>query len=574
MEIRSFADIAAIDGELAGLFLCSYDEAVGWIYAVKNGIGAWIESHNKQYWEVVRFVCEQRGILGKLGRDRKTVRLTRKEFALVLLKFCPEVLAKDESESALKSSMEHYPYIAELRRLWNDGWGGSGHVANQHIKQVKALLDNTPLPEAPAGERELTPEEVMRAYLLREVDSKAGRFPCSKVCVGQQYERIRPALSVETYKSERFLREHRPSAIEAYEFVGGVLQMEKLNELIGLYAGLQVKLFIVSTAGLRPDVRARAIEAKVGYVILNPHMPMTSDDYVLPRSIEDNSRWRRNLEVLEGDRPMTTPLLILDGSDALGSPRLTSSLADVLNGYGVAVKKHRLLDIPFLTEVEIEARAEALTRNDVEAKRRMLGTSSLLNADMSIDPFAYAEACGLSYGEETVEGSSQLGRLDVMNSRAILNADGKGNESRYRFTMAHELAHYVLHAPLFRRQGVVSIGESEETLAVSQNGSVRLEYQANRFASYLLMPSRLVEDLYKYYFDMYVTRKYGDTLHPLYYSPQQRETWGSYRAIVVRIARMMRVSEQAMQIRMKSLGLLEMPDRTPLSYNFSFRSKN
>ena len=558
MKIRSFEDIEAIDSELAGLFLRP-DTAVGWIYAVENGIKEWIGTHNKQYWEVVRYVSAQRGILGKLGNDRKSIRLTRKEFALVLLKFCPDVLAKDESESALKSSMEHYPYIDYLRRFGNYEWKGSDHVANQHIRQVEALLDNKPLTEVHDEERNPTLEDLVEEYLRREVDGQAVGFPRSKVCVRPQYDGFSPALSVETYKSEQFLREHRPTHIEAYEFVDGVLQRSKLHELMGQYSGKHVKLFIVSSSGLLPEVRSLATKADVGYVLLNPHSVMTSENYVLPRSIEDYTRWRHDLEVLEGKRPMTTPILILNGADALGGPKLTSSLADVLSELGVAVKRHRLLNIPYLSEDEIEARADAMTQGDAEAKKRMLNRSSILNADFSFDPFSYADSCGLSYGEEAMDKNFQLGRLDVENNRVILNSEVKENNNRYRFTMAHELGHYILHAPLFRQQGIVSVGESEETLAISRSNSRRLEYQANRFASCLLMPRGLVKALYAYYFDLYVTRIFGDSFHALYYNPEQSETWGSYKAIVVRIARMMCVSEQAMQIRMKSLELLKMP---------------
>ena len=151
MQIRSFEDIITIDGELACLFL-RQDEAVNWIYAVEHGIKGWIDKHNKQYWDVVRHVSQQRGIVGKLEKDRTSVKLTREDFACVILKFCPNAFENGETVSKLKSSMEHYPYISDLRFLENKSIGHNKphHTfATHHIEEVEAILDLKPLIDLP-----------------------------------------------------------------------------------------------------------------------------------------------------------------------------------------------------------------------------------------------------------------------------------------------------------------------------------------------------------------------------------------------------------------------------------------
>jgi len=63
-------------------------------------------------------------------------------------------------------------------------------------------------------------------------------------------------------------------------------------------------------------------------------------------------------------------------------------------------------------------------------------------------------------------------------------------ERRYRFTLAHEVAHVVLHRDLF--SSVASVSSKEEWIAANQRltdatgGSV--EYQANCFAGLVLVP--------------------------------------------------------------------------------------
>ena len=578
MTIHSFDELLAIDEELASLFLRP-DEAVKWIYAVENGIKDWIGKHNKQYWEIVRYVSEQKGILGKLRKDGKTVRLTRNDFAQVLLKFCPNAVEKGETISALKSSMEHYQFAA----IWKDlEKKTDGHIVRPLIKTVEDLLYSKPIVESNEKASKPTLEDLLAEYLRREVDEQSVRFLRSKVCIRPQYGDICPAISVETYKSEQFLKEHRPSHIEAYEFVDGVLKKSKLNELTGQYQGSDIKLYIVSSFGLTPDVRALATDRGIGYVLLNPNTGMTSEAYVLPRSIEDHAKQQYYLDILEGNRSMTSPLLIMDGS------MLTSSLTDVLCDNGVAVKNQRLLNIPFLSEDDIERIANTLTKKEVDAKISSLNN---LNPDFSLDPFAYATLCGLSHREEVME-ESQLGLLIIGEPNcAILNSAGEGDPTkvfstsnskrrsmcslsiqeiiggmvteykrkfnvRKRFTMAHELGHHILHSPLFKEQGVESVGESEKTLLISKGDSRRLEYQANKFASFFLMPKELVKTLYNIYYSQY----YGGIPRPLYYDPEKRETWPGYDNIVGNMTNILQVSFHAMKIRLQSLGLLNTPN--------------
>ena len=559
-KIKSYEDVVMIDADLASLFLRP-EEAANWIYAMENGIKDWISKNNKQYWEIVRYVSMQRGILGKLEKDGKTVRLTRKDFAQVLLKFCPDAIKEGETDNTLKSNMEHYQFLKELKNIDAQL---SGHLVRHHIKDVENLLDQKPLIELHEEEVKPTLEDLVEDYLRQEVEEKnTNGFPITKVCIRPQYDDVCPAISVETYCSEKLLKDHKPSLIVAYEFVDGILQKSKLNEFVGQYYGKNVKLFIVSSSGLLPDVRALATERNIGYVRLNPNSKMTSEDYILPRSIEDYTKFQHDLKVLTGEKSMTTPILIMDGS------KLTSSLADVLNENGVAVKIHRLLNIPFLSNDEIEKRANELTEEDVKERIRMFKRLSTLkidpsidlldNADLSIDPFEYAESCGLNYHTEEID-ELQLGCLDVEKDHVILNSKGLDNYNRYRFTMAHELGHYILHSPLFKEQGVVSVGESEKTLSISISDSRRLEHQANLFASFLLMPKVLVATLYIHFFEIRIHQVYGDSFSALWYNPSQPETWAPYKNVVVSIAHILGVSQQALTIRLKSLGLLKMPD--------------
>ena len=565
MKIESFEDIKAIDSKLACLFL-RQDEAVKWINAINGGIKEWIERNNKQYWEVVRFVTWSRGILGVVKKDKKSIVLTRENFARVLLKFCPDAVTDHETIEAIKASMEHYPYTGQLKNLEKTL---DGHFVRHHIRDVEALLDSNTIVEQTEPKEPSVPtlEEKVEKYCRTIVDEKTDRFPCSKVCVRPQYNDITPALSIETYESRRFLHEGLPSGIVAFEFIRDTLQMNKLYEFIGQYSSKHIKLFIVSSKGLLPEVRALAFEKHIGYVRLNPKKEMTSENFELPRSIEDYSKQMLYIEMLKGKKPINIPQLVMDDSD------ITPFLADVLREQGVSVKSTHAFFVPYISPNNIEDRVESLIGNDVQSIINKLRVSGLGAEGCSINPNTYATSLGLTYSTKEMEGEPQLGKLNVKKKHITLYTTRTDAHSM-RFTMAHELGHYVLHSPLFKEKNIVTVGETSETLSFINNESSRwLECQANMFASNLLMPKKLVVALYGILFKKYVQDIYGDSIHPLYYNPKQRETWNSYNNIVRTMAMILDVSQMAMDIRLQSLGLLKIGEQNTHVSNFLFSFK-
>lgn len=61
---------------------------------------------------------------------------------------------------------------------------------------------------------------------------------------------------------------------------------------------------------------------------------------------------------------------------------------------------------------------------------------------------------------------------------------------RYRFSLAHELAHYLLHQDLYRQNKIESVADwrrIQQTIGEDDYGW--FEYQANSFAGLVLMPS-------------------------------------------------------------------------------------
>ncbi|HHX57134.1 MAG TPA: ImmA/IrrE family metallo-endopeptidase [Clostridiales bacterium] len=63
------------------------------------------------------------------------------------------------------------------------------------------------------------------------------------------------------------------------------------------------------------------------------------------------------------------------------------------------------------------------------------------------------------------------------------------NQGRYRFTLAHELAHWILHKEKIKSEVAYDDSQSDKAM----------EYQADYFASVLLMPLPVIKRFFHYY---------------------------------------------------------------------------
>lgn len=81
--------------------------------------------------------------------------------------------------------------------------------------------------------------------------------------------------------------------------------------------------------------------------------------------------------------------------------------------------------------------------------------------------------------------SGQIGQED---NDFVIRINRHEAKHRQRFTLAHELAHYLLHRDRIVAEG----GWSENVLLRAPNQPVQIEYEANRLASDLVIPSDLL----------------------------------------------------------------------------------
>lgn len=121
--------------------------------------------------------------------------------------------------------------------------------------------------------------------------------------------------------------------------------------------------------------------------------------------------------------------------------------------------------------------------------------------------------------------SGKLVNLGGSPEEFEIQVNAAHGENRRRFTIAHEIAHYVLHRDMIAEAIV------DNELYRSEQISSRYEAQANAYAADLLMPQELVQRVYEE-----LVRLGGN------------EQWITYN-----MATRFRVSEQAMKIRLRTV---------------------
>ncbi len=103
------------------------------------------------------------------------------------------------------------------------------------------------------------------------------------------------------------------------------------------------------------------------------------------------------------------------------------------------------------------------------------------------------------------EDKNFLGGTMIDKQTIEINESLSDQEGRMHFTAAHEIGHIVLHVPLYKQQNNKDASKhqiiSRKDSGFEGNKKEPEEWQADKFAAYLLMPSKLIK---KAFFKNYI----------------------------------------------------------------------
>jgi hypothetical protein len=161
------------------------------------------------------------------------------------------------------------------------------------------------------------------------------------------------------------------------------------------------------------------------------------------------------------------------------------------------------------------------------------------------------------FGVDDVHGALWVNERRVGIHRRLDPAENPSKLGRYRFTLAHEAGHWRLHRHLFLRkanqQSLLPESTPRPEYICRSSDKDPIEYQADRFASCLLMPKEMVKRAW---------HEWRGDMDPMYLADIRAEANGDITDELVLenairpFAATFQVSPEAMRIRCEGMGFL------------------
>lgn len=144
----------------------------------------------------------------------------------------------------------------------------------------------------------------------------------------------------------------------------------------------------------------------------------------------------------------------------------------------------------------------------------------------------------------------RLGVCDFANQNILYSPFVQLYSKRWRFTIAHEIGHVVLHRKYF---DVSKVFEEDEAI-LNTTTIDRMEVQANLFAAMLLMPKPIFIGVYLQFYDQLEIPKKN---YPKIYVDNQDVNMEDFNNLIELLSNKFFVSKEAVEYRMAHFGLIE-----------------
>ena len=199
--------------------------------------------------------------------------------------------------------------------------------------------------------------------------------------------------------------------------------------------------------------------------------------------------------------------------------------------------------VPFLSDEKISKFAATV--------RSLIGSTDVIAlSDLDLIKMVSSVA---KYSITTMNlNKNTLGICAFKDKQIIINSDLEIGSPRWRFTIAHELGHALIHKQLFRKGFCSILADSDENY-LTTSSKKRMEIQANIFASYLLMPTSQFSTVF-----LNCRKQLGipQRHYPKIYVDNQPVNLNDYYGIIESVSKAFKVSHQVVEIRMSHLGLI------------------
>lgn len=223
-----------------------------------------------------------------------------------------------------------------------------------------------------------------------------------------------------------------------------------------------VRGIMISSAGFTQQVITLAQSDNIALVVLSEQSDWET---IIWRKINSFEQHQFGHKVLTGEASTSYPIVYSGNSFV--------TVSDLLQECGIPMSK--ALHIPFMEDNVICKKVEDILQN----------TKYLVNENFIDRCFSLIAP---NYKFDFVEMQEDcLGKCDFKEH--VITINSTLSKHRQNFTIAHELGHIALHSSIVENLFSIEDRESDKNTIISKSIYGRMEYQANTFASYLLMPN-------------------------------------------------------------------------------------
>lgn len=346
----------------------------------------------------------------------------------------------------------------------------------------------------------------------------------------------------------------------------GVEDIEELDAKLLQIAGRNVKGIVFTRVGFRQGALEYAASTGIALARL---LPEDQVDWVLERTPKAVGLKNRELAA---KREVATALIDLDyrgqseaifafckGVYSSSFSRILDELIPTEYRYSDVstpkVKRDQNRYISFVGQEDIEKRASGVIeyfKPDILEKRQVVLTPicEYLTEHKGVE-FIFDEEIG-----KNADGNQILGKLCFSPERIYITNSLDKDSPRWRFTLAHEIGHFLMHRKMYLEQPEINHDETEDTLSwspVNREPFQRLEWQANSFASSLLLPREL---LFSVVSEALVENDVSNRGHGVIFLDEQSSNIRTYQKILAKLNREFNVSYQAINYRLVQLKIL------------------
>lgn len=287
-----------------------------------------------------------------------------------------------------------------------------------------------------------------------------------------------------------------------------------------------IKGIFVTTKGFPQSIIEKARKEHIALIVLSE----TNAEWIVGRDTNINPE--QLMPILLGEKANgINPLVYDDG--------LFLNLYDFLKGIDIVIDETQFLEIPYYNPEEIQKIA-----NDLYLE------CNVISNDIARE-ILYKKFGDFRITFENLP-KNVLGLLSIQNKVITLSECIRTDINRQHFTIAHEIGHLVLHVPLIENKITEICEYNEHSQLIMESKTLkRMESQANKFASFLLLPQRQFMIAFNKLLNEVNIRK-----GRLYLDHQLCNKIDVYY-VLGELSRMFQVSKEVVKIRLKEAGLFE-----------------